>query len=254
MVVTKTRAQIEAMARAGRVLAEVFDELGSAVRPGVSSQELNDLAERSLRLRGAEPAFLGYRGFPAVMCASPNDVVVHGIPNDTPLSSGDILTVDLGLIFQGWHSDMARTFGVGETPGPLARLLEVTRAALTEGVGHCRPGSRLGDVGYAMQSVVEQGGFRVVREFVGHGIGRSLHEDPQIPAYGRAGRGPEIKEGWVVAIEPIATSGSGQVRVLDDHWAAVTADGGPAAHFEHTVAVTEDGPRVLTARPAAGAV
>jgi methionyl aminopeptidase len=250
VIIKKTPTQIEKMERAGRVLAEVISELGQAVVPGVTLRELDEMADRSIRLRGAIPSFLGYRGFPASICASPNDVVVHGIPDDRELKEGDIFSADFGLILDGWHADSAYTFAVGEVPGEASRLLEVTVESLHAGIALCRPGQRLGDVGHAIEAVVHGAGFSVVREFVGHGIGRSLHEDPQVPNFGPAGRGPVLEEGWVLAIEPMVNMGGWRTRVLDDGWTVVTADHSLSAHFEHTVAVTADGPKVLTA-PAA---
>lgn len=247
MIVKKTPSQIDLMARAGRVLAEVIREMGEAVRPGVSLKELDEMAERSMRLRGAVPSFLGYRGFPASICASPNDMVVHGIPDGRKLKEGDIFSADFGLILDGWHADSAYTFPVGEVSAEARDLLKVTQESLAAGIECCRPGNRLGDVGHAIQEVIEAAGMTVVREFVGHGIGRSLHEDPQVPNYGKAGRGPVMEEGWVMAIEPMVNLGGWQTKVLDDQWGVVTADGSLSAHFEHTVAVTANGPRILTA-------
>lgn len=250
MIIKKTPTQIEKMQRAGRVLAEVISELGQEVVPGVTLNQLDKMAERSIRLRGATPSFLGYRGFPASICASPNDVVVHGIPDDRELMEGDIFSADFGLILDGWHADSAHTFAVGEVPAEVTRLLQVTVDSLQAGIALCRPGQRLGDVGHAIEAVVHRAGFSVVREFVGHGIGRSLHEDPQVPNFGPAGRGPVLEEGWVLAIEPMVNMGGWRTRVLDDGWTVVTADHSLSAHFEHTVAVTAEGPKVLTA-PAA---
>jgi len=246
MIVIKTPEQLEKMARAGRVLAEVIKEMGEAVRPGVSLKHLDEMAERSMRLRGAVPSFLGYRGFPASICASPNEMVVHGIPDERRLKEGDIFSADFGVILDGWHADSAYTFPVGKVSDEARRLLEVTQAALAAGITCCRPGRRLGDIGNAIQRVIEDAGLSVVREFVGHGIGRSLHEDPQVPNYGKAGVGPVLEEGWVLAIEPMVTTGGWETRILDDNWGVVTADGSLSAHFEHTVAVTADGPRILT--------
>ncbi|HEX2180502.1 MAG TPA: type I methionyl aminopeptidase [Actinomycetota bacterium] len=247
MIVRKTPEQVEKMARAGKVLAEVIKEMGEAIRPGVTLKQLDEMAERSMRLRGAVPSFLGYRGFPASICASPNEMVVHGIPDGRKLKQGDIFSADFGLILDGWHADSAYTFPVGAISEEARKLLEVTQAALAAGIEECRVGARLGDIGHAIQKTIEEAGLSVVREFVGHGIGRSMHEDPQVPNYGRPGRGPVLEEGWVMAIEPMVTTGGWETRVLDDNWGVVTADGSLAAHFEHTVAVTVDGPRILTA-------
>lgn len=246
MIVRKTSEQIEAMARSGRVLAEVIREMGEAIRPGVTLKALDEMAERSMRLRGAVPSFLGYRGFPASICASPNEMVVHGIPDGRKLKQGDIFSADFGLILDGWHADSAYTFPVGAISEEARQLLEVTQAALAAGIECCHPGHRLGDIGNAIQQIVEGAGFSIVREFVGHGIGRSMHEDPQVPNYGRAGRGPVLEEGWVLAIEPMVTTGGWETKMMDDNWGVVTADGSLSAHFEHTVAVTANGPRVLT--------
>ena len=193
MIVIKTPEQLEKMARAGRVLAEVIREMGEEIRPGVSLKHLDDMAERSMRLRGAVPSFLGYRGFPASICASPNEMVVHGIPDERRLKEGDIFSADFGVILDGWHADSAYTFPVGKVSDEARRLLEVTQAALAAGIGCCRPGRRLGDIGNAIQRVIEDAGLSVVREFVGHGIGRSMHEDPQVPNYGKAGVGPVLE-------------------------------------------------------------
>lgn len=250
MIIKKTRSQIEKMERAGRLLAEVIAELGEAVAPGVTLKQLDEMANRSIRLRGGVPSFLGYRGFPASICASPNEVVVHGIPSDRVLEDGDIFSADFGLILEGWHADSAFTFAVGEVAPETRRLLEVTVKSLEAGIALCRPGNRLGDVGHAIEAVVEEAGFTVVREFVGHGIGRSLHEDPQVPNFGHPGRGPVLEEGWVLAIEPMVNMGDWRTRILEDGWTVVTADNSLSAHFEHTVAITSDGPKVLTA-PAA---
>jgi methionyl aminopeptidase len=247
MIIKKTPAQIEKMDRAGKVLAQVITELGSAVVPGARLKDLDEIATRSIRTRGGIPSFLGYRGYPASICASPNEVVVHGIPSDRRLKSGDIFSADFGLILDGWHADSAMTFAVGEIDAEARRLLEVTVNSLEAGIAQCHPGNRLGDVSHAIQEVIEESGFSVVREFVGHGIGRSLHEDPQVPNFGPAGRGPVLEEGWVLAIEPMVNMGGWRTRLLDDDWTVVTADNSLSAHFEHTVAVTADGPKVLTA-------
>ncbi|MDQ4148972.1 MAG: type I methionyl aminopeptidase [Actinomycetota bacterium] len=251
MIIKKTPSQIAKMERAGRMLAEVIAELGDAVKPGVMLKELDEMADRSIRLRGAVPSFLGYRGFPATICASPNEVVVHGIPGDQKLEEGDIFSADFGLILDGWHADSACTFAVGDIAPEARRLLEVTVQSLEAGIAQCRAGNRLGDVGHAIEEVVAKAGFSVVREFVGHGIGRSLHEDPQVPNFGEPGRGPMLEEGWVLAVEPMVTMGDWRTKILDDGWTVVTADSSLSAHFEHTVAVTSDGPKILTAAPTA---
>jgi len=249
MIVKKAPHQVAKMLRAGQVLAEVIGELGRAIVPGARIKELDELAEALIRERGGRPSFLGYRGFPGSICASPNDVVVHGIPDDTVLVEGDIFSADVGLVLDDWHADTARTFAVGDIEPSARRLLEVTEAALEAGVGQCRPGNRLSDISHAVQTVVEEAGFSVVREFVGHGIGRQLHEDPAIPNFGPPGRGPALEPGMVFAIEPMVNLGDWGTRTLDDGWTVVTADGSLSAHFEHTVAVTPAGPQVLTRLP-----
>jgi methionyl aminopeptidase len=223
-----------------------MDLLASKVRPGVTTAELDRAAERFIRSQGATPAFKGYRGFPGSICASPNDMVVHGIPGRFKLRRGDILSVDIGVVKDGWVADAARTFRVGEVPAVAARLLEVTEGALFKAVEQARPGNRLGDVSHAVQEHVEAGGFSVVRSLVGHGIGRDMHEEPQIPNYGPAGKGVLLEEGMVLAIEPMVTAGRHMVRMGDDGWAIYSQDGSLAAHFEFTIAITRSGPRILT--------
>ena len=254
MIERKTPEQIGKMLAAGQALADVIAELATSVAPGVSTGELDSIAERLIREKGAVPSFLGYRGFPASICASPNKVIVHGIPNREPLKEGDLLSVDVGLILNGWHADSAYTYPVGSISSKAARLIEVTKASLEAGIEQCQPGNRLTDISHAVQRVVEHAGFSVVREFVGHGIGRNLHEDPQIPNFGSPGRGPLIEPGMVFAIEPMVNAGGWRTRTLDDGWTVVTADGKLSAHFEHTVAVTPAGPLVLTRQPAPSSV
>lgn len=246
MIVKKTPAQIERMRRAGRALAEVFEQLGRAVVPGARLIDLDALAERLIRDRGGVPTFLGYRGFPGSICVSPNEVVVHGIPDGRELVMGDILSVDVGLSLNGWVADRAHTFAVGRISREAGRLMEVTSTALEAAIAQCRPGNRLGDISHAVQTVAEEAGFSVVREYVGHGIGRQMHEDPQLPNYGPPGRGPLLEAGMVLAIEPMVNAGGYKTRELEDGWTVVTADGSLSAHFEHTVAVTPEGPDVLT--------
>jgi methionyl aminopeptidase len=247
----KSAEEIDIIARGGRIIAELFRELESRVAPGVATGELDRFAEDFIRgHEGAEPAFKGLYGFPASICASVNQEVVHGIPSPyRTLAEGDIISVDVGVKLDGWFSDSARTFPVGEVDEETERLLEVTRAALEKGIEAARPGNRLGDIGHVIQQHAEDAGFTVVRELVGHGIGREPHEDPQVPNYGRPGRGPQLEEGLVIAIEPMVNLGVADVRTLPDRWTVVTADQRKSAHFEHTVAVTADGPRVLTAAP-----
>jgi methionyl aminopeptidase len=246
MIVKKSPAEIDKMARAGEILVRTMDLLAGKIRPGVTTGDLDQAAERFIRSQGATPAFKGYRGFPGSICASPNDMVVHGIPGRFRLSRGDVLSVDVGVVYQGWVADAARTFPVGEVSPVAGKLLEVTRESLFKAVEQCRPGRRLGDVGHAVQQHVEAGGFSVVRSLVGHGIGRDMHEEPQIPNYGQPGKGTLLEAGMVLAVEPMTTAGRHMVRMGDDGWAIYAQDGSLAAHFEFTVAVTDDGPRILT--------
>jgi len=243
----KSPTQIGHMREAGRILADAFRVCRDLVKPGVSTLEIDREVESLIRDRKAKPAFKGYRGFPATICASINEEVVHGIPAARRrLREGDIIGLDLGAIVEGYYADAAVTMPVGEVTDEARRLLDVTRDSLDLGIAQCWPGRRLGDVSAAIQQHVAAAGFGVVRAFVGHGIGRALHEDPQVPNFGEAGRGPLLRVGMVLALEPMVTMGHWEVRVLADRWTAVTADGGLAAHFEHTVAVTEHGPEVLT--------
>jgi methionyl aminopeptidase len=244
----KSAAQIEHMRAAGQILAAAFRMCRDLVKPGVSTLEIDREVEALIRGRKAKPAFKGYRGFPATICASINEEVVHGIPAPKRrLREGDIIGLDLGAIVEGYYADAAVTLPVGEISDETRRLLDVTRESLDLAIAQCRPGNRVGDVGAAVQRCVEGAGFGVVRAFVGHGIGRALHEDPQVPNFGEPGRGPLLRPGMVLALEPMVTMGHWEVRVLADRWTAVTADGSLAAHFEHTVAVSEAGPEVLTA-------
>jgi methionyl aminopeptidase len=242
----KTPEEIDKMAEAGRVLVRCHEILKKKARPGVTTAELDEAAEKFIRSQGAEPAFKGYRGFPGSICASPNSMVVHGIPGSYRLNRGDILTVDIGVILDGWVADAAITHPIGNVTPVASRLLATTRASLFAAVEQCQPGNRLGDVSHAVQARVEADGFSVIRSLVGHGIGRDMHEDPQIPNFGDAGTGPELEEGMVLAIEPMVNAGSHHVRMGADNWAVYSQDGSLAAHFEHTVAITEDGPRILT--------
>jgi len=250
MIIYKSPDEVDKMRVAGRIVAATIDAVLGAVRPGVSTADLDAVAEGFIREREATPSFKGYRGFPASICASLNDEVVHGIPSPKRiLKEGDVLSLDFGAIWEGYHADSAVTVFVGEPPSAEAeKLVLVTEEALEAGISQIRPGGRLSDISHAVQQVVEGAGFSVVREYVGHGIGRNLHEDPQIPNYGLPGRGPELRPGLVVAVEPMVTMGDWRTRVLADDWTVVTADGSLAAHFEHTIAVTEDGREVLTAR------
>ncbi len=247
MILLKSPRELALMRKAGYVLAEVTERLTAWVEPGLSTQEIDEEVEDFIRARGAAPAFKGYRGFPATICVSINDEVVHGIPSPRRrLKEGDIVGLDLGCIVEGYYADCALTLAVGEVAPRVRELLDVTRDSLARAVAACWPGRRLSDISHAVQQHVEAHGFAVVRQFVGHGIGRDLHEDPQVPNFGEPGRGPQLKPGMVLAIEPMVTMGSWEVRVLEDRWTAVTVDGSLAAHFEHTVAVTEDGPEILT--------
>lgn len=247
MIIRKSPGEIERMRRAGRITAGAREAVAAAVRPGVTTRALDALAEEVIRGEGAIPSFKGYRGFPASICASVNHEVVHGIPGERVLRDGDLLKLDVGAIWEGFHGDSAVSVFVGEpASGEVEKLVEVTRQSLEAGIAQLRPGNRLSDVSHTVQQVVEGAGFSVVREYVGHGIGRSLHEDPQIPNYGPPGRGPEIKPGLVVAVEPMVNMGDWRTEVLSDDWTVVTADGSTSAHFEHTIAVTDDGPEVLT--------
>jgi methionyl aminopeptidase len=251
VIVCRSAAEVERLARVNALVAQVLAELKAAVKPGVTTATLDALAERRLVEAGAEPAFKGYHGYPATICASVNEQVVHGIPSKRALQSGDIVSLDMGAVLDGFFGDCAVTVAVGEIDAEAARLLEVTEAALYKGLAVVRPGSRVSDIGAAVQTFVEAHGFSVVREFVGHGIGTKLHEEPQIPNYGVAGRGPRLAEGMVLAIEPMVNVGKAAVKVLSDGWTAVTKDGSRSAHFEHTVVVTSTGCRILTPAPAA---
>jgi len=246
VIVKKSPAEIDAMAAAGDILVRCMDLLAGKIRPGVTTLELDQAAERFIRSQGAEPAFKGYRGFPGSICASPNSMVVHGIPGAYELERGDVISIDVGVIKDGWVADAARTFPVGPVTPIARKLLDVTQRSLFEGIAEAKPGNRLGDISHAIQSTVEGEGLAIVRSLVGHGIGRDMHEDPQIPNYGEPGRGPRLEPGMVLAIEPMVNAGGPNVRVGDDNWAVYSADGSLAAHFEFTVATTEDGPRILT--------
>ena len=255
MIVCKSPTEIEKMRAANQLVAQVLEELAAMVAPGVSTADLDATAERRVRAAGAEPAFKGYRGYPATLCASVNQQVVHGIPNRTPLKSGDIVSLDMGVKLNGYYGDSAVTVAVGAVQDDVAKLLRVTQEALDKGIAQVKVGGRISDIGHAIQAHVEAHGFSVVREFVGHGIGASLHEEPQIANYGEPGRGPRLAEGMTLAIEPMVNMGKPAVKVLADGWTAVTKDGSLSAHFEHTVAVTKEGPLVLTRRaPLAPAV
>ncbi|MFN8026428.1 MAG: type I methionyl aminopeptidase [Acidimicrobiia bacterium] len=247
MVTRKNPGQIALMRKAGRVVAEMHEECIRAAVPGATTLQVDAAARAVIEKRGARSNFLGYHGFPAVICASPNDVIVHGIPSaDVVLQEGDILSIDCGAIIEGWHADAAITIGIGEIDKTSKKLLDVTRRSLEAAIDKVEEGNRIGDLGAAVEKVAEQAGFSIVREYVGHGIGTAMHEDPQIPNYGPAGRGMKLKEGHVLAIEPMVNVGAPGTKTLADGWTVVTTDGSRSAHFEHTIAVTDHGPEVLT--------
>jgi methionyl aminopeptidase len=247
VILLKSPRELEHMRAAGRILGDVKALLLNLVRPGISTRDIDGEVEAFILGRGAVSAFKGYRGYPATVCTSINDEVVHGIPSPKrKLEDGDIIGLDLGCIVEGYYGDCAVTLPVGAVPARVQELLDVTRESLDKAIVQCRAGNRVGDISHAVQTHCESHGFGVVRAFVGHGIGRALHEEPQVPNFGDAGRGPVLKAGIVLAIEPMVTMGSWEVKVLEDGWTAVTADGSLAAHFEDTIAITEDGPEVLT--------
>jgi methionyl aminopeptidase len=246
VIVKKTPEQIDKMAAAGAILVRTLELIESKIRPGVTTGELDAAAERFIRSQGATPAFKGYRGFPGSLCTSPNSMVVHGIPGAYELRRGDVISIDCGVVLDGWVADAARTFAVGSISPTARKLLTTTEASLFAAAEQCRPGNRLSDVSHAVQQVVEAEGLSVVRSLVGHGIGRDMHEDPQIPNYGAPGKGIKLEEGMVFAVEPMVTVGRHAVRMGEDHWAIYSQDGSLAAHFEFTIAITADGPRVLT--------
>jgi len=247
-IMLKSPQEIKKMRRSGQVLRRVHDAVRDAVKPGASTMDLEEVAARMIEELGATAAFKGFNGFPAVLCTSVNNEVIHGIPSRKKvLREGDIVSVDCGVIVDGFYSDCASTYPVGTKMSPATRkLLDVTKASLEQAIQEVQVGATLGDIGAAVQEMVEAAGFGVVREFVGHGIGKSMHEDPQVPNFGQRGRGQKLRAGMVLAIEPMVNAGAAEVKVLEDGWTAVTVDGSLSAHFEHTVAVTEDGPLVLT--------
>ena len=252
MIIRKSAAELDTMQQAGGIVAETLSLLAEQIRPGVTTAELDRMADEYIRSRGGVPTFLGYPGpypYPASICASLNEVVVHGIPNDEPLEDGDVLSVDVGVTYEGFVGDSAYTYRVGEVDGDADRLLEVGQAALQAGIEKARAGAHLTDISHAIQTATEEGGFSVVRSLVGHGVGRNMHEDPQIPNFGEPGRGPLLAPGMTLAIEPMITAGTHEVVVREDRWTIASADGSLAAHFEHTVAVTDGEPRILTAAP-----
>ncbi|HEX8084626.1 MAG TPA: type I methionyl aminopeptidase [Solirubrobacteraceae bacterium] len=246
MIIKKTPAELDKMAAAGDILVRCHRLLESKIRVGVTTKELDSAAERFIRSQGAEPSFKGYRGFPGSICASPNHMVVHGIPGAYRLGRGDVISIDIGVTYDGWVADAAITYALDPVLPVARKLLDVTKESLFKAVEQARPGNRLGAVSHAVQQHVESNGLSVVRSLVGHGIGRNMHEDPQIPNFGPESSGPKLEEGMVLAIEPMVTAGRHAVRMGDDHWAIYSQDGSLAAHFEFTVAVTADGPRILT--------
>jgi methionyl aminopeptidase len=244
--VRRTKDEIAKMRRAGQVVAEMHAATRAAAKVGVTTAELDAVARAVIERRGAKSNFLHYRGFPAVICTSPNDMIVHGIPGGYVLRDGDILSIDCGAIIEGYHGDAAFTMGIGEISPQAARLIEVTERSLWAGIDQLRGGRRLNEVGRAVQGVAEGAGYTVVKEYVGHAIGTAMHEEPQVPNYWPGSGGPMLKEGMVFAVEPMVNAGEPATRLLEDNWSVVTADGSLSAHFEHTIAITDDGPEVLT--------
>jgi methionyl aminopeptidase len=247
MIILKSTQEIAMMRESNRILAQLFEHIEPMIQPGITTAELDSEAELFIRSHNAVPAFKGYRGFPATLCTSINEAVVHGIPCERRLVSGDIISIDVGALFNGFYSDSARTFPVGNVTNQAQALMDTTRQALAAGISRAYPGNRLSDISAAVQEVVESAGFSVVRDFVGHGIGKGLHEDPQIPNFGKKGSGPVLKEGMTFALEPMVNQGSWKVLVLDDGWTAVTSDGSLSAHFEDSIAITKHGPLILSA-------
>lgn len=248
MIALKSAREIEAMHRSGKITAAVLTELLASARAGMTTKELDAMAEKGIRARGGIPTFLGYHGFTGSICASVDDEVVHGIPGERVLRDGDLLSIDIGTTFEGYVSDTAATIAIGNVSAEARRLMDVTQECLAAGIAVMQAGNHVGDIGAAVQAHAEKNGYGVVRELVGHGVGREMHEAPQVPNFGRAGTGPELRVGLVLAVEPMITQGGREVEVLKDGWTVVTADGKLAAHFEHTIAVTSEGPRVLTLR------
>jgi len=246
MIIRKSKTEIEKMAAAGRVVAETIAYVGEHLEPGISTRELDRIGEEFIRSQGGAPTSKGYKGFPAALCISPNSMIVHGIPGSYRVEDGDLISVDVGVTLDGFVADSAFTFGVGEVPPEAERLLEAGQAALAAGIEQARVGNRVGDISHAVQRTTEEAGFAVVRSLVGHGVGRSYHEDPQIPNFGPPGRGAPLQPGMTLAIEPMITAGGYDVFLHDDGWSISTEDDSLAAHFEHTVAITEEGPRILT--------
>jgi methionyl aminopeptidase len=247
VIVRKSSEEIDRMAAAGAIVAATIDHVGAQLEPGITTGELDRIAEDFIRAQGGVPTSKGYRGYPAAICISPNEVIVHGIPGRHVVAEGDVITIDVGVTLEGFIADSAFTFGVGEVSNTARHLLNVGQKALEEGIASAQPGNRVGDISAAIQEVVERNDFSVVRSLVGHGVGRDYHEDPHIPNFGEPGRGPLLSEGMTIAIEPMITAGSAEIEILDDDWTIRTEDGSLSCHFEHTVAITADGPRILTA-------
>jgi methionyl aminopeptidase len=246
MILLKSKEELEILRRANRIVAEILRILADEVKPEITTGSLDQIAEEKILEFGASPAFKGYRGYPSTLCASINEGVIHGIPNNQKIKEGDIVSLDLGVLFQGYYGDSALSVAVGEVDEEKKRLLKVTQEALWKGIEQGRTGNRLGDISYAVQSHAEKNGFSVVRDFVGHGIGKDLHEEPQIPNFGSSHQGPRLREGMVLCIEPMVNAGGYEVEVLEDGWTAITKDRSPSAHFEHTIVITDGNPEILT--------
>lgn len=246
MITLKSSKELERMREAGKIVYLTHQELKKWIQPGITTKEIDQIAEKFIRKMGAVPSFKGYHGFPGSICTSINDQLVHGIPGNRKLKEGDIISIDIGACYDGYHGDSAWTYPVGKISPEAQRLLEVTEASLYKGLEQAKPGARIGDLSHAIQTVVESAGFSIVREYVGHGIGKDLHEDPKVPNYGLPGKGPRLKPGMTLAVEPMVNAGSRHVRTLEDHWTVVTVDGSLCAHFEHTIAITEEGYEILT--------
>lgn len=248
MIKLKSKREIDQMKEAGKIVAEALQEIEQAIRPGITTAILDKIAEKLIRSYNAEPAFLGYHNFPASICASVNNEVVHGIPGLRRLQEGDIISIDVGVLLKGYHGDAAATFAVGEVSPQARKLIDVTRTSLQKAIDAMQAGNKLSDISHAVQNYVESNSLSIVRNYVGHGIGEEMHEEPQVPNFGLPGRGPSLQPGLVLAIEPMVNIGTWEVKVLDDQWTVVTADGSLSAHFEHTVALGDNGPEVLTSR------
>lgn len=246
MIVRKSSKELETMRAAGRIVYEAHQLLKESIRPGITTKELDQIAEKFIRKQGATPSFKGYNGFKGSVCTSVNEELVHGIPGDRVLEDGDIISIDVGAFYQGYHGDSAWTYPVGQITEEAAELLRVTEESLYKGLAEAKPGNRIGDISHAIQVYAENAGFSIVREFVGHGVGQNLHEEPNVPNFGLAGKGPRLKPGMTLAVEPMVNAGKRFVRTLDDDWTVVTQDGSLCAHFEHTIAITEDGHEILT--------